>query len=266
MSDTVERLQTRGARLLTSGVQWLRSLALDLHRRRVSRAVVTYGIAAWIVLQIADVLFPLFGFSALALKVLACVSVTGLPLTVIFAWIYQMTPNGLVVDRSQGLLSRGAHQDFTVVFLTICGAAAFLVLIYAGEPERSRSVAIAATEVVEPGVPGTSMAARLEEELQRQLHSDELEPVSTFSESAPAAFVLWVHLTSSRERVHVRLILLEAEGGASAPFVHAFDVPRLSAREVERRIAERIASEVRPRLAAGSDVRRLSGFVWKGTR
>jgi hypothetical protein len=263
MSDLIEQLETREVHRFASGAEWMRSLALDLHRRRVYRAVVTYVIVAWIVLQIADVTFPLFGISTVALKVLACLAVLGLPLTVIVAWIYQLTPNGLVVDRGPRASSRGARQDCTIALLAIGCAAVLLFLLVAGEGGGAApSVAIAATEVAEPGVPALSIAARIEDELYRQLHSDELQPVATFPRSETVAFVLWVHLTSSRERVHVRFILLETDGGGSPPFVYAFDLPRGSAHEVERRVAERITREVRPRLGGGSGGVRMDGFAW----
>jgi hypothetical protein len=263
MADTVEQLEARTTGLRVSGAQWLRDLAIDLHRRRVYRAVVTYVVVAWIVLQIADVTFPLFGFSGTSLKIIACVTALGLPATVVVAWIYQLTPNGLVVDQGVDLLSRGARQDFAIVILTIGIAAALLAaLLYAGQPAGSRSVAIAATEISEPGVPGSALAARLEAALERQLHADDLEPVSTFSGDEPVAFVLWIHLTSSLERVHVRLILLETDRGGSAPFVDSFDEPRVAAHELERRVAERITQAIRPRLADDRDVHRLGSLVW----
>jgi hypothetical protein len=261
MSDLVEQLETREVNRFASGAEWMRSLALDLHRRRVYRAVVTYVIVAWIVLQIGDVTFPLFGISDAALKALACLAVLGLPLAVIVAWIYQLTPNGIVVDRGPRAFSRGARQDCTIALLAVGCAAALLFLLVSGEGDGvAPKVAIAAMEIAEPGVPALSIAERIEDDLHRQLHSDELQPVTTFSGSDTAAFVLWVHLTSSRERVRVRFILLEADGGGSPPFVYAFELPRGSAREVERRVAERITSEVRPRLAGGSG--RLGGWVW----
>lgn len=68
---------------------------VDLRRRRVFRAAATYAAFAWLFVQIGDIAFDAFEWPKLPLQVLLIVLVVGLPVTLVLAWFYQITPEGL---------------------------------------------------------------------------------------------------------------------------------------------------------------------------
>ncbi|WP_310059269.1 tetratricopeptide repeat protein [Lysobacter niastensis] len=71
------------------------------------RVAVLYGLAAWLILQVAEVLFGLLDLPTWAGKLVLGLLVLGFPLVLIFSWVYELTPEGLKreheVERHQSI-------------------------------------------------------------------------------------------------------------------------------------------------------------------
>ena len=67
----------------------------ELKRRNVVKVAIAYCAAGWVVVQVAALLFPLFGAPAWILKVVTTLVFLGLPLALVFAWAFELTPQGL---------------------------------------------------------------------------------------------------------------------------------------------------------------------------
>ena len=74
----------------------------EVRRRRVLRVVAWYFAGAWLVAQVADLLFDAFGSPGYTRFVIAALS-AGLPLAVALAWIFDITPRG--IERTLALAS-----------------------------------------------------------------------------------------------------------------------------------------------------------------
>jgi hypothetical protein len=68
----------------------------ELRRRRVLRVVIPYLAGCWILLQMGSIMFPVLGAQNTAFYVLVGVLVAMLPIVIGIAWVYQLTPHGLV--------------------------------------------------------------------------------------------------------------------------------------------------------------------------
>jgi len=83
------------------------SLIQELKRRNVIRVGVLYLVAAWLLLQLTDVLSSLLSVPESAGSIVVMLLVLGFFPVVIFAWVYEMTPEGLRrevdIDRSQSV-------------------------------------------------------------------------------------------------------------------------------------------------------------------
>jgi TolB-like protein/tetratricopeptide (TPR) repeat protein len=79
----------------------------ELKRRNVFRVAIAYGVVAWFVLQLSDVVLENISAPEWVMQVFMLVLVAGLPLVIIFAWAFEMTPEGIKkeknVDRSQSI-------------------------------------------------------------------------------------------------------------------------------------------------------------------
>src|SRR5262245_27118991 len=94
MSNLGEQLQVSApANGFASFANRLSRALGDLHQRRVFRTAVAYTLAMWLVLQVADVVFPLLDLPPSALRVVASAAVLGFPVAVVVGWLYQITPN-----------------------------------------------------------------------------------------------------------------------------------------------------------------------------
>jgi len=71
----------------------------DLKRRNVIRVAAAYAFVAWLVIQVAETVFPLFGFGDAPARIVVIVLAIGFPITLIFSWVYEFTPDGLKLER-----------------------------------------------------------------------------------------------------------------------------------------------------------------------
>jgi TolB-like protein/Flp pilus assembly protein TadD/DNA-binding winged helix-turn-helix (wHTH) protein len=79
----------------------LQSLIAELRRRHVFKVAGTYLVAAWIVLQVAETTFEPLRLPAWWMTALTIVAVTGVPIVTALAWLYEITPGGIVADQSR---------------------------------------------------------------------------------------------------------------------------------------------------------------------
>ncbi len=83
------------------------SFLSELRRRNVFRVAIAYSVTGWLVAQIAELALDSFGAPDWVMKTILLLMVLGLPFAVLFAWAFEMTPEGLRrekdVDRSQSI-------------------------------------------------------------------------------------------------------------------------------------------------------------------
>jgi TolB-like protein len=126
------------------------SLFNELKRRNVLRVGAAYLVTAWLIIQVIETLFPIFGFSNDLIRLVVLSLAIGLLPALVFAWVFEVTPSGLKrekdIDRKQSITSTtGKNLDRIVIFLlTICLALlAFDKFIL--DPSRDATMVEAAT-------------------------------------------------------------------------------------------------------------------------
>ena len=67
----------------------------ELKRRNVIKATIAYIVVAWVLLQVFTSVLPNLGAPPWVLKTLMFLIVIGLPIWIIFSWVYEITPEGL---------------------------------------------------------------------------------------------------------------------------------------------------------------------------
>lgn len=99
------------------------SLLQELKRRNVFRIGALYLVASWILLQMTDVLSSLLPVPEWAGSFIFMLLALGLFPALIFAWVYEMTPEGLKretdVDRSRSITSNTGHKINTVIVVLL---------------------------------------------------------------------------------------------------------------------------------------------------
>jgi TolB-like protein/Tfp pilus assembly protein PilF len=67
----------------------------EARRRKVFRTGALYVLGAWLMLQVADVLFPGFGIPDAAIQALVWAAALGFPVALVFGWLYEIGPDGV---------------------------------------------------------------------------------------------------------------------------------------------------------------------------
>jgi hypothetical protein len=67
----------------------------ELKRRNVFRVALAYVIVAWLLLQVSDTLVPALYLPEWFHSGVAFLLILGFPLALLFAWAYELTPEGL---------------------------------------------------------------------------------------------------------------------------------------------------------------------------
>ncbi len=108
------------------------SLIAELKRRNVFRVGVAYAIVAWLLLEVASVIFPGLHLPDWTLTFLIVLVVAGFPLALILAWAFELTPEGIKretdVDRAESVRhSTGRKLDFAIIGLLALAVVYFAV-------------------------------------------------------------------------------------------------------------------------------------------
>src|SRR5262245_41225986 len=109
----------------------MRSFVSELRRRNVIRAAAFYAASAWLVVQVAAQLFPLFHLPEWPLRWIVVALVIGFPCVLVFAWLYEWTPQGLVreadIDRTQSVARGTGRRLDRWIIATLAAAVVLLV-------------------------------------------------------------------------------------------------------------------------------------------
>lgn len=74
----------------------VRRFLAELKGRGVYRVAALYAAGSWALLQIADVFFPIVGLPDWAITSVLAGAALGFPVAIVLAWVFDMTPEGLV--------------------------------------------------------------------------------------------------------------------------------------------------------------------------
>ena len=103
----------------------------ELKRRNVVRVAIAYAVVSWLLIQVADVVLDNIDAPTWVFQATLLLLVIGFPIAVIFAWAFELTPEGLKkekdVDRSESITHIiGRKLDFAIIGLM---AVAILYLV-----------------------------------------------------------------------------------------------------------------------------------------
>lgn len=85
-----------------SATSTLKDLWNNLKQRQVVRTAVLYAIVAWGLVQVADILLPVFGDKGAVMRGLVVLAFAGFPVAVVLAWVFDVTPRGIEVTSEDG--------------------------------------------------------------------------------------------------------------------------------------------------------------------
>jgi TolB-like protein/Tfp pilus assembly protein PilF len=107
------------------------SFIQELKRRNVFRVAAIYVIVSWLLMQIGDVMFPALLLPEWSTRLLVAFLILGFPLALLFAWAYEVTPEGVKrtadVDPGESVTDlTGRKINFAIIAVLVV-AVIFLV-------------------------------------------------------------------------------------------------------------------------------------------
>ena len=259
------------------------SFFTELKRRNVYKVAVAYAVVAWLLIQLASILFPTFEAPAWVMKVFVAVIAAGFPIALILAWAFEMTPEGMKRTES---LSPGEHiprwskRKFAALIAAIAAVAAGLFLVQftrvhrapttatPTEPTRqisSKSIAVLPFENRSEDKANSYFANGIQDEILTRLAKiDDLKVISRTStqryKSSPenlrdiakqlgVGHVLEGSVQRSGDQVRVNVQLINAETDAHL-WAEVYDRKVADIFAVQSEIAETIAKALRVKLSS----------------
>ena len=87
----------------------------ELKRRKVFKVGAAYLVVAWLVVQAASIGFPAFDAPPWVLRIFILIALLGFPITVVMAWAFDVTPEGVKLDSDKS----GGKRLFAAAALLI---------------------------------------------------------------------------------------------------------------------------------------------------
>ena len=124
-----------------------RNFVAELKRRNVYKVAAAYAAVAWLLIQIATTLFPIFEAPGWLMKALVGAVAAGFPAALVLAWIFEITPQG--ITRTEDIAPdvpqrRGRTWIYVVVLGALAAAGLFSLGRYSaklgGPGEKSIAV------------------------------------------------------------------------------------------------------------------------------
>ena len=141
--------------------QAVMSFIKELKRRNVIRVAIAYAVAAWLLIEITATTFPILKLPDWSVTLVTVFVLIGFPLALIFAWAFELTPEGLKkeidVDRSESITHiTGRKLDFIIITVLVLALVYFAYDEFVIDPSRDAELVRAAAEAVteqvsEPG-------------------------------------------------------------------------------------------------------------------
>lgn len=159
-------------------------LFTELRRRNVFKVAIVYVITAWVLAQVADLALDSFEAPVWVIKAFLMFLALGFPVAVIFAWAFEVTPEGIKkekdVDRSQSITQEtGQRLNYFIIGMLVLAVGYFAVDKFllrpeAGAPLEQVADAAGPSEFSIAVLPFVNMSADAEQEYFSDGISEEL--------------------------------------------------------------------------------------------
>src|SRR5262245_53658219 len=126
-----------------------RNLLTELKRRNVIRAAGLYLVGAWLVVQVAGTVLPMFGAPDWLPRSIVVLLAIGFVPAVIFSWVFELTPEGLKreedVARDRSISPRtGRRMDRMIIVALVLALGYFAFDKFVLTPRREAALLVSA--------------------------------------------------------------------------------------------------------------------------
>ena len=124
------------------------SFFAELKRRNVIKVALAYVIVAWLIMQVSEVMAPALRLPEWTNSFVAFILILGFPVAMIFAWAFELTPEGLkkekdVVRDDSITQVTGRKLDFAIIALLVLALGYFVYDKFVLDPVRDAELVAA---------------------------------------------------------------------------------------------------------------------------
>src|SRR5881296_3716082 len=251
----------------------------ELKRRNVYKVAVAYAVVAWLLIQVATQVFPFFELPNWAVQVVVLAMVIGFPIAVVCSWAFEMTPEGIKLERDiDRRVTRKTGRKLTALITVVAALAAGVTTFRflhseRGNAERqpalaaeidSKSIAVLPFENLSEEKANAYFADGIQDEILTRLSKiADLKVISRTStqhyKSAPenlpeiarqlgVAHILEGRVQKSGDAVRVNVQLIKAANDSHL-WADTFDRKLNDIFSVESEVAKAIADQLRAHLS-----------------
>ena len=259
----------------------------ELKRRNVYKVAVAYAVLAWLLIQVATQVFPFFEIPNWGVRLIVLFIVIGFPIALIFAWAFELTPEGIKRTEFADELPKKSARSRAWIYVVITAGAISVSLFFLGRYTSSKesvelpekSIAVLPFENLSGNPENAYFTDGIQEEiLMRLAKIADLKVVSRTStvryKRSPdnlreiatqlgVANVLEGSVQRTADRVHVNVQLIKAASDAHL-WAEAYDRQLTDIFAVESEIAKTIADTLQAKLT-GSEQRAIAARPTENT-
>jgi len=159
----------------------------ELKRRKAFRVVAVYAVVAWLLIQVAGEILPTFNAPAWVNQTVTLLLILGFPITIIMAWAYEITPDGVRPDSAnQSSAQIAAPQNQKLIYAMFA-----LLLLVAGFQVADRFL------IDTNGVENSTRANLLLDETRLELVTPATDYPTDFALSPDGRQIVFVALNDS---------------------------------------------------------------------
>jgi TolB-like protein/Tfp pilus assembly protein PilF len=127
----------------------LGNLFAELKRRNVYKVAIAYIVAGWALSQGIAQVFPVFDIPNWAIRMIVLLIVLGFPVAVVFAWFFEITPEGIKrTEVADAMPAVATQKKRAWIYVVVVGTAISVALFFLGRYTASRPA------LAEDGGPG----------------------------------------------------------------------------------------------------------------
>jgi TolB-like protein/Tfp pilus assembly protein PilF len=253
-------------------------LIREARRRKVFRVAALYIVGAWLLLQVADVLFPAFGIDATRISLLVYAALLGFPVALVFGWMFDVTKDGIrrtaaAADGDEpGSLALKRSDYAILAALTVVAVFIVYNLITEIPPPASarpakleNSIAVLTFANIGNDPENEAFSHGMSEEIRQRLgRFSELniigrtsveavkdEAISTIAEFLGSRFLLQGSVRRAGDQLRISTVLLDERGVQL--WSESYDRRLENVFDIQTEIADAVARTVLPRIVSTSE-------------
>jgi TolB-like protein/tetratricopeptide (TPR) repeat protein len=125
-----------------------RNFFSELKRRNVYRVAIAYIVAGWALSQGVAQVFPVFDVPNWTIRLLVLLIVLGLPVALVLAWMFELTPQGIQRTETADMMPASARRKKHVwIFVVVISGLVSIGLFFLGRFSAGNNAPVSSNEI-----------------------------------------------------------------------------------------------------------------------